>query len=212
MRKDRSALGLSQYTPTITVRPQKNWLLKLTPHRFYTIIESGQNHKELVTVKRSISRKMSREEVIASMADKLAEGSAVKAKKKFHRKIHLINLVVILLSGTMVLLVSISMPKKPLQQKQSRSFLQTASAMQNPLLKLKSAFQNGAIMTDEYALYMAYLLVRYDSVPEKFRTPRPKIIREEVYAELDRIWGRISLRMRQKITDELLPQLRSKVQ
>lgn len=162
-------------------------------------------------MKRSISRKMNREQVIASMANKLADGSAVNAKKKFHRKILLINMSVILLSGTMVLFVSISMSKKSLQHKQNNSFLQTASVMQNPLQKLKSAFQRGVIGADEYALYMAYLLVRYDSVPENFRTPRPKIISEEVYAEIDRIWGRISLRMRQRITSELLPQFRSKV-
>ena len=68
------------------------------------------------------------------------------------------------------------------------------------------------IGADEYALYMAYLLVKYDSIPENFKTPSPKIMSKEVYAELDRIWGSISLRMRQKITFELLPQFRSKIQ
>ncbi len=155
---------------------------------------------------------MSREEVIASMAGKLAEGSVVSAKRKSRQKILLINLTVILLSGTMVLVVSISMSKKPLYNKQDYSFFQTASVMQNPLQKLRNEFQKEIIGADDYALYMAYLLVRYDSIPENFKTPRPKIISDEVYAELDRIWEHISLRMRQRITTELLPQFRPKMQ
>lgn len=163
-------------------------------------------------MKRSISKKMNREEVIASMTGKLAEGSVVNAKKNFRRKILLINLTVILLSGALVLIVSISMSKKNLPYKQNTSFLQATSVMQSPLHKLKNAFQDDVIGADEYALYMAYLLVRYDSIPENFRTPRPKIISEEVYTELNRIWGRISLRMRQRISIELLPQFRPKMQ
>lgn len=162
-------------------------------------------------MKRSISRKMSREEVIASMANKLAEGSVVKEKNTFRRKILLINLAVIFLSGMMVLFVSHSISKKTLQQKQNSSLLPTTNIMQDPLLKLKHAFEDEAIGADEYALYMAYLLVRYDSVPANFRTLRPKVISEEVYAELDRMWERVSLRMRQKINTELLPQFRPKV-
>lgn len=163
-------------------------------------------------MKRNISKKMNREEVIASMASKLAEGSVVNAKKKFHHKILLINLAVILLSGTMVLIVTISISKKPLHQNHNDSFLQVTHVMQSPLQKLKKAFQDEVIGADEYALHMAYLLVKYDSIPENFKTPSPKIMSKEVYAELDRIWGSISLRMRQKITFELLPQFRSKIQ
>ncbi len=159
----------------------------------------------MVTMRCSLSRKMSREEVIASMANKLAERSLVN-KKKHHRKILLINFAVILLSGIML----ISMSKKTLQQKQSNSFLLTTNVRQETLLKIKNAFESGEIEADEYALYMAYLLVRYDSVPEKFQTLRPKVISEEVYTELNSIWERVSLRMRQKITNELLPHFRFK--
>jgi hypothetical protein len=158
-------------------------------------------------MKRSLSRKMSREEVIASMANKLAERSIVN-KKKYHRKFLLVNFVVILLSGIMLLLISMS--KKTIQQKQSNSFLLTINVIQKPLHRIKNAFENGEIEADEYALYMAYLLVRYDSVPEKFQTLRPKVKSEEVYSELNSIWERVSLRMRQKITSELLPHFRFK--
>ncbi len=163
-------------------------------------------------MERSISRKMSRKEVIASMANKLADGSVEGTKKKFHRKILIINLSVISLFGTMVFFVSTSISKKSSQQELHNDFLQTASVTQSPLEKLKSAFQDGAIGADEYALYMTYLLVRYDSVPQNFKTPRPMINSEELYAELNKVWGRVSLRMRQRISEELLPQFRSRAQ
>ena len=138
-------------------------------------------------MKRNISKKMNREEVIASMASKLAEGSVVNAKKKFHHKILLINLAVILLSGTMVLIVTISISKNLCTR-----IIMTLSAgylcNAEPFTEIKKAFQDEVIGADEYALHMAYLLVKYDSIPENFKTPSPKIMSKEVYAELDRIW------------------------
>lgn len=162
-----------------------------------------------VRMKRSISRKMSREEVIASMANKLADGSVVNTKRKVRRRIIIINLAVILSFGTLVFSVSFS--KKSHQQRQSNSYLQTASMVQSPLLKLKTAFQDGTIGADEYALYLTYLLVKYDSVPEIFQTPRPHINATEINAELDKTWNRLSMGIRKKIR-ELLPQFRSQGQ
>ncbi len=73
------------------------------------------------TMERSISRKMSREEVVASMANKLADGSVEGTKKKYHRKILIINLSVILFFGTMVFFVSIT-KKTPHQELQKDFF------------------------------------------------------------------------------------------
>lgn len=156
-------------------------------------------------MKRSISRKMSREEVIASMANKLAVGSVVNTKRKVRRRIIIINIVVILIFGTLVL--SFSFSKKSHKQQQSHSYLKTASMVQSPLLKLKTAFQSGTIGADEYALYLAYLLVKYDSVPEIFQTPRPHINGNEINAELDKVWNYLSMGRRNKIK-ELLPQFK----
>lgn len=158
-------------------------------------------------MKRSISSKMSRNEVIASMANKLADGTGTGVKPKSRKKILIVNLAVIIIFGSLVFSVSFS--KKPPEPVKKISYIEAAKVLHSPLVKLKTAFREGTIGADEYGLYMTYLLVSYDSVPENYRTTKPMIDGNEINAELEKIWGELSMRMRQKITREL-PQFRVK--
>lgn len=159
-------------------------------------------------MKRNIFRNMSREEVVASMANKLAEGTVLTSnKKKTHSK-RIFVVVGIISGGIICLLLLFAVLGKSQNKETDTSYLKNISVAQSPHFKLKTAFNEGKIGVNEYALYLDYLLVKYDSVPGQYKTPRPFIDSKEVDVEIRKIWGRLSIRTRSRIIQDL-PHLNS---
>ncbi len=77
-----------------------------------------------------------------------------------------------------------------------------------PLSMLEADFQQNAISMDEYARYLAHLLVRFSSVPEKYRQGVPRLSSPEVNAKIDAVWGMLHSSTRAEL-ELLLPQRRT---
>jgi hypothetical protein len=157
---------------------------------------------------------MSREEVVASMASKLAVGDGgpkvYKSKKKLSSKnIYILISAVVFLSGMTWLYMSQNDPPKESQVRglNNASFIYK----QNPLTKLKAAFHEDKISADYFALYLKDVLVRYDSIPNEFKVSRPVVKQNDVYRELSGVWTQLSPVVRSTITTEL-PQFRIREQ
>lgn len=151
---------------------------------------------------------MSRDEVVASMANKLADGAIVannSTKKNRHKKVMIKCYIAV---GVLILLITIALRNKSPQEETGSTYLKSATVLQSPFLKMKTAFNEGTISVDEYALYLNYLLVKYDSVPEQYRTPRPIVQEKQIVEELKKIWSKINLSTRKKIERDI-PQLTS---
>ncbi len=153
---------------------------------------------------------MSREAVVASMANKLAEGQFVfKSKRKFaYNKIIPVIAAGVLLTGGLIWNFS---RKNSGEESVPVKSLDSVMITRNPLYKLKGAFIDHVINADYYALCLKDMLTRYDSVPEVYRIAGPVINPEDVYSELNDIWVKVSPGIRFQITRDL-PQFTFKQQ
>jgi hypothetical protein len=158
-------------------------------------------------MKKSILKGMDRDQVVATMAKKLADKSstdfAVHKKKKnglvyFSAVIAAILITTILIAGRSKSETSVS------------TALSTSSQNEGPLVKLRGALANGKITIDQYGTYLKELLVNYDSLPQAYKTSHPVIKDTEVYSAFAEVWPRLSIGTRTQITKEL-PEIQSKI-
>jgi hypothetical protein len=159
-------------------------------------------------MKRKKFSNMSRDQVIAAMANKLAVGnSQVNIKPNFKPVLKSRKVVIavagflctVLLLGT---LLSLDNADKKVRDKEKSSQRDVISVL-NPLIKLKAAYVEKEISAELYACYLRDLIVRYDSIPDKFRLSRPIINQKEVYSELSVVWELISPGLRMTINKDL---------
>lgn len=153
---------------------------------------------------------MTRDQVIASMAKKLADtNGSPKNQKKRWGKAFIINGVIF---GLLILITGLVFSfKSPRASVKNIKTTHGTLSPDSPLSKLSTAYNHRHIDHDQYALYLKDLLVRYDSLPQEFKTERPIIKEIQVHNELLNIWTSVSLDVRSTIIKEL-PKFAEKTQ
>lgn len=158
--------------------------------------------KEELILKRNISKNMSREQIIASMAKKLAENSSseIIVKKKLSDKYIYFIVAAVLLAGLSIG-IAISFNNKGTIEENEES--EKVSRIDNPVVKLKNAYDDKMINENQYAIYLKDLLIRYDSLPEKYKVISPVVSDKEVFDELSAIWPDLSNNIRLELTNAI---------
>lgn len=150
------------------------------------------------------SQPVNKDIVIASMAKKLAEQAPIekiaKNKKKMLNRHHLIYMV------TFSLLVILSIVSISINQTKDNSKETGKSVLEkrnSPLVLLSDALENDSINVDQYALYLKDLLIRYDSLPGKYRTDYPVIATSDIYISIVKVWMRLGIKTRISLINDL---------
>jgi hypothetical protein len=133
------------------------------------------------------------------MAKKLAENSSseIIIKKKLSDKyIYFISVAVLL---AIVSITAISFNNKSTVQLNQEP--ERVSRIDNPVAKLKNAYDDKVINENQYAIYLKDLLIRYDSLPEKYKVTSPVISDKEVFNELSAIWPDLSYNIRLELVN-----------
>jgi hypothetical protein len=147
-----------------------------------------------------------KDKVVSSMAKKLAnENTAAdieKIKKKRKRK-PIIGYVVAVLF-TVVMTVSFYFAILSTDKVQEKQRVAVQQALQdNPLSRLRTALANDIITADQFAFYCRDILVRYDSLPEQYKTDKVLLSRDEVYASIIAVWFNLYPKTKVILTREL---------
>jgi hypothetical protein len=159
-------------------------------------------------MKKSIVKGMGRDQVVATMAKKLAYKSStdfVVHKKKKKGYIYIYAAAVAAALVIAIIMTARSKPQIPVS-----TIIVSSTQNESPLLKLRNALADGKISIDQYGTYLKELLVNYDSLPQVYKTSHPVIKDTEVYNAFAEVWPRLSIGARTRITKEL-PVIQSKL-
>jgi hypothetical protein len=162
-------------------------------------------------MKKSIDVSQGKDKVLESMAKKLAVDSTEIFKKpppvkKRYKIIYSIGIGCIIVLVTYILFCN--KPNDP--HIYTINDILVTQLKDNPLTRLKDDFNKNAITAEQYAFYLRDILIRYDSLPVKYRLDRPLIRSQDVYRALADIWLLLNLRARRQLTKEL-PQLDDRI-
>lgn len=162
---------------------------------------------------RTIKKNMTREQVVASMAKKLSQGSStniIAAQKKKGAKplVYLYIFIGLLIVSTTItgIIVTGSTSHKLLHPTAPK----LAVVFSSPLDLITAAHREEKISTDQCALYLKDILIRYDSLPPEFKPDHAVIADTSVYKTLVTLWPHISLRTRSNIITRL-PKLKEQL-
>lgn len=145
-------------------------------------------------------------EVVADMTRKLASGDDVVAKlvkdeKAKRRQIFLIGAgVYVVLLGGVTATVFLFLTNRP------ATTVKQESAYTRPLESMENDHRNDSITVDQYALFLSYMLMHFDKVPQKYKGGVPRFSAGEIFAKLRDLWPRLDPRTKEHIGKEL-PQL-----
>ncbi|NLD94863.1 MAG: hypothetical protein GX639_19585 [Fibrobacter sp.] len=148
-----------------------------------------------------------KDKVVSSMAKKLANEEMAadieKIKKKRRRKPLVGYVAAILFTVVMTVLFYFAILSTEKVQEEQRIAVQIALE-DNPLSRLQTALTNDLITADQYALYCRDLLLRYDSLPEQYKTDKVILSREDVYSSIISVWFNLYPRTKAALTGELV--------
>lgn len=163
-------------------------------------------------MRKSKFKHMSRDQVVASMARKLADSGngdfVVTSQKPSLKKVFVILSIILLVFASLTGVFFTRTSSATLSGKSQKTEVMVQN---NPLHKLREAFRDQRISADQYALYLEDLLIRYDSLPQQYKVSRPMVKGDEVFHEYRDIWPKLSLRTRAKLVKDL-PNLESWLQ
>ncbi len=147
-----------------------------------------------------------KDKVISSMAKKLAnEDTAAdieKIKKKRKRKPVVGYVAAVLFTVVMTVSFYFAILSTEKVQEEQRVAVQKALE-DNPLSRLRSALTNDIITADQFAFYCRDLLVRYDSLPEQYKTEKVILSRGDIYAAIISVWFNLYPKTKITLTREL---------
>jgi len=135
-----------------------------------------------------------KEVLVASMAKKLAGESTIELLGKKRRKKPLLIYIIAIISLTALSLPVLIFNRS--QKELKENIAPPVAKNITPLQLLTDAFNKDSISADEYALHLRDLLVRYDSLPVKYRTERPAIRSTDVYSSIVNIWTKLGNKTR----------------
>ena len=157
-----------------------------------------------LTTPKSIQR---RDRLVDSMAKKLADGGSVEKTIIIHRKRRIktmkyvyiaIALSVISTSFTYLVMTGRLFPGL-VNTYTSEAVLPEKSALD----LLNDDLEMRKIGPDQYALYLRDFLIRYDSLPNVYKSPGSLITSDQIYRALFTIWPQVSLRTRASLVKEI---------
>ncbi len=142
--------------------------------------------------------------VVASMAKKLADLSTTETlgknkKKKLKRSylIYIVTFSVFIVLSIVPIMISQS------KENSSETERSVSEKMNSPLVLLADAFKNDSISVDQYAFYLKDLLIRYDSLPVKYRTDYPVITTSDIYLSIVKVWMKLGNNTRISLINDL---------
>jgi len=151
-------------------------------------------------------REIVKDKVVSSMAKKLAnENTAAdieKIKKKRKRKPIIGYVAAVLFTVVMTVSFYFAILSTDKIQEEQRVAVQKALE-DNPLSRLRTALANDIITADQFAFYCRDILVRYDSLPEQYKTDKVILSREDVYASIVSVWFNLYPKTKVTLTREL---------
>jgi hypothetical protein len=160
---------------------------------------------------KSVSKK---DQIINSMAKKLADVSAVddleRIKKKRVKKTNRVYIIAVMIFVCLSVTVY-TIEKTRREEKLQQVTMVSLVNQDSPLKRLTDALKDESVTVDQYAMFLSDLLIRYDSIPERFKTDRPVILNEEVYRSLMGVWMQLQHQTRNKLAKNL-PALRPRIE
>ena len=155
-------------------------------------------------MKTSLPKKVSkRTKVVDSMAKKFADSSSVTTIITAHRKrqvkpavyIYILIGLSVVSTGvtTLIMTGKISTPGS---SRRSATALADSAPVKSSLALLQNDLEEKKISPDEYVLYLKDYLIRYDSLPEIYKSTQSSTTSTEVYQALFAIWPQVALRTR----------------
>ena len=150
----------------------------------------GCGTKKLNMKKNIYLKEKHRKDVVSSMAKKLAvpDESIVyrdSGKKESGWKIILVSLFVCTVFFVMYMVFTSQKKALPAAE------VVTENTPDCPILRISASYDRGEINVNEFAGYLANVLVKYDSLPKKFRVEHPVIRPDEIFGMLNNAWPRI---------------------
>jgi hypothetical protein len=139
-----------------------------------------------------------RDELVASMAKKLAVPGN-RDKKRVNPYVLWISTFAFCFSVLLFLLASHGKKKEAMVALESKQHVM----LENPIQKLQTAYSDGFLSVDQYALYLSYLLVNYDSIPVQYKPAVPVVSEAQVYKALSELWLEISPERRELLRIKL---------
>jgi hypothetical protein len=151
-------------------------------------------------------KELVKDKVVSSMAKKLAnENTAAdieKIKKRRKRK-PIIGYVVAVLF-TVVMTVSFYFAILSTEKVQEKQRIAVQMALEdNPLSRLRTALANDIITADQFAFYCRDILLRYDSLPDQYKTEKVILSREDIYSSIISVWFNLYPKTKSILTKEL---------
>lgn len=149
------------------------------------------------TIPKAISR---RDKLVDSMTNKLANGSNVKKVISTHRKRRIETMkyvyIAIALSVVSTGMTYLVMTGKVAPGLTGANETIVAAPVKTTLDLLNDDLSMEKIRADQYALYLRDYLIRYDSLPDVYKSPFSGLTSGEAYRALYMIWPKLSLRTR----------------
>lgn len=155
---------------------------------------------------RSVKKNMTREQVVASMAKKLSQGSGKEifsTQKKKGMKPHLYLYIIMSILIVSTAITGIIVTRNTANKLLNSAAPKLAAVFLSPLELITAAHREEKISTDQCALYLKDILVRYDSLPPEFKPNHAVIADTSVYKALVTLWPHVSLQTRSSITTRL---------
>jgi hypothetical protein len=150
-----------------------------------------------ITTRQSIER---RDRFVDSMAKKLANAGGVEKVITTYRRRRIepmkyvyIAIAVSALSTTFTYLVMTGRVAPGLMENETAAPVAPVKSM---LDLLNDDLAAKSVGPDQYALYLRDFLIRYDSLPERYKPSGSGLTSEQVYAAMYAVWPRVSLRTR----------------
>jgi hypothetical protein len=155
-----------------------------------------------------------KDQIITSMAKKLADVSTVndleRTKKKRVKKTNQVYIIAVMVFVCLSVIVY-AIEKTRREEKLQQVTLASITNQDSPLRRLTEALKDESVTVDQYAMFLSDLLVRYDSIPERFKTDHPVILNEEVYSSLMGVWMQLQNQTRNKLA-KILPALKPRIE
>jgi uncharacterized integral membrane protein len=153
---------------------------------------------------REEKRREEREQLVRSMARKLATGNGIEiiaaARKRKRSRIVIYTTSGILLFLIVAVILYLITPD---QVTFNLDFNKSEKPEINLLQLLSKDLTEKKITFNQYVFYLRDILVRYDSLPKQYRPAMPDVKTQSVYDSLCAVWKKVDLQKRQQLLKEL---------
>jgi hypothetical protein len=156
---------------------------------------------------REEKRREERDRLVRSMAGKLATGNGIELiaaarRKKRSPLLYIVGSIVFVSIGMVLFFHTPEKIKINLNSNNS------AIKKVNMIQLMHKDLDESKISVNQYAFYLRDILVRYDSLPQNYRTDSPDVQAQDIYDSLCATWSKLSNNSKGQLLQEL-PKLES---